>query len=185
MSGWLALAALILSVAGLVVAVLSWREAERSAAASEQSAESSQQSAKAAKRANELAEKALALQQRESEATGEERARSRTADLIPRSWESSNRGPYRGLVVKNEGRGVAKDVPALRHHGGPLQASFVTAISPGETSGLLLDDRQNPPNSEETQSVPPHEPRTVATKLSWTNDDGSLGETDWFIVPIH
>ena len=167
-----AIVGVVLGGISLLIAGLSWRSSRRSAAAAQRSAEA--------------AEGSLEIQEREAEAAAEVRQREALADVVVLHWEGRNNQAHRGLVVKNNGPAVARDVAAYEMHAANGQVRKWTrpSLSPGQTEGLL--DGEMGVSSDESEQIgqpgsldgPPY------ARVVWTNADGTPGSAEWRSIQV-
>jgi hypothetical protein len=163
-----------IAVGGLVIAVASAIIAIRALQASSKSAE-------AAKRSAGAAEESVEIQRQEAEAARQARQLNQMADVMPLYWEGRNGQTHRGLVVKNNGPAVARQLVAyeLTRNGTPRKWQH-PALSSGETIGLIGNEEAVPTDEINRIGLPDIEANAYgAARIEWVNSDGTASVTDW------
>ena len=149
-----------------MLAALSWR--------------ASQSSASAARRSAAAAEESVEIQKREAQAAEETRKRAQLADVVPLYWDGRSGQIHRGLVIRNNGPAVAREITAYEMlRGGSTRKWLWPTLAPGETRGLLKNEQ--PVSDEEAVRIgrPPDEDADSHARLEWINANGSGGLVDW------
>ena len=162
--------------------------AERSAMTSERSAVAAESSSSAADRSARAAEEPLSLQEREFESQEQDRRRAQQANVVALWWDGSitshQRGLPTGLVVVNNGPGVATDLFAEVEP--PYRAERLPSLAADARFGFVrLPETKPELPSEFVEESPETIPRAegkYAARIHWTNEDGKPSSTGWVLV---
>ncbi len=182
----IAIVSAAISALSAVAAIASWWVSRRMAITAKDSAAASKSSADSAQRSAAAAEESVEIQRREAEAAEEARRRVQLADIVPLYWESRGGQEHRGLVIRNNGLAVAKEIVAYEMtRGGQVRKWLWPALAAGETRGLV-DNEQAVTGEEVTRIGDPTDGGTDAyARAEWINADGSAGLADWRGIQRH
>ena len=176
----IAIVSAAIAAVSAVAAIASWWVSRKVVIAAKDSAAASQRSASAAQRSATAAEESVEIQRREAEAAEEARRRVQLADVVPLYWESRGGQKHRGLVIRNNGPAVAKEIVAYEvTRGGQVRKWLWPVLAPGETRGLV--ENEQTVSGEEVARIgnPTDEGAYAYARLEWINGDGSPGLADW------
>jgi hypothetical protein len=161
-------------------AVASWRASREMVIAAKTSAEASEKSADSAQRSATAAEESVEIQRREAQTGEEVRQRRQLADVVPLYWESRGGQQYMGLVIRNNGPAVAKNISAYETNpGSQIRKWLWTSLASGETLGFAENAYDVSAEESERIGRPPNVGSDVYARLEWVNEDGGRGLTDW------
>jgi hypothetical protein len=163
-----------------MAALGSWWVSRQMASAAKDSAAASQSSADASRRSATAAEESVDIQRREAAAAEEACQRAQLADVVPLYWDGRSGQVHRGLVIRNNGPAVARDIVAYEIlQGSQMRKWNWPTLSADETRGLL-ENGQTVSDEEATRiGKPTDEGADSYARLEWTNADGSSGFADW------
>jgi len=167
------------AVGGLAIAGVSLSVAVWAALSARGSRKAAEKSAAAAEESNRLTSEGLELQRRQLEMQRAERSRLTGARVVAEGWEPSARAEMRGLILHNQGPGIALEVHGEIKQGSSFRRGRISSMAPGQKSSLLeqLEDFQ--PTEHLLKNLPGG---SVVARALWKNEDGSESGSDWLVL---
>ena len=102
------------------------------------------------------------------------------ADIVPLYWESRAGQEHRGLVIRNNGPAVARDIRAYEMtRGGEKRKWTWPVLAAEETKGLLTNEELVSEEEAAHIGKPADEGAYAYARLEWSNADGTLSLVDW------
>ncbi len=182
----IAIVSAVIAGVSAVAALASWWVSRQMAIAAKDSAAASRSSADSAQRSAAAAEESVEIQRREAEAAEEARRRVQRADVVPLYWESRSGREHRGLVIRNNGPPIAKEIVAYEMtSGGQVRKWLWPVLAPGETRGLVENEQKVSGDEVARIGKPTDEGADAYARLEWINADGTAGLADWRGIQRH
>ena len=184
---WTDIAGALVAFGTASLAVTTWRLAVATRSMAKQTQQMAAETARMAdetRRVADASERALEQQIVQAEAATRsvlileaQASDARRSTVVPLRWDGGL-----GLVFSNTGRSAARDVELFVYHGPSMIQKVretIPSLSPGQHHSKSFD----PASAPDAVAVDAIGEGRMGARITWTNEDGSPGDSGWVRVP--